>query len=402
MTLDSSGPTLRIPAQVLAAAQEPGAFGSRRAFFAAPGDYNGDEFDDIAIAITDTAGGSYDEEGIYLIFGKAGPWTGELDVVRDADAAIPMKGTFSIANAGDVDGDGKDDLLIGKTAGDPSNRAYLFYGRDDWAPQSLYLADFSDAAGAASLDGVTIDNTAPPGSAQAAGLWHLSSGRGAEPGHSESSSLYFGQGEGPAGGGNYNVGHTAGAFTTPIIDLTTVRSAELSFNSFLQTERAAPSLDHARVLISASFNGEPFGAFAPLVSNAGQGGGLLDPSDGWQRVAVDLNDFVQNPITNPSGSRVQIRFEFDTKDSAANQFEGWYVDDVLVRTFLQESAADVVFQGEFNLGDSVTGIGDINGDGLDDAAIVDAGAFTGQVYFLFGAARGQGAWAGGFPISSPT
>jgi hypothetical protein len=64
---------------------------SRRAFFAAPGDYNGDHLDDIAIAITDTAGGSYQEEGIYLIFGKSGPWTGELDVVKDADAAIPMQ-----------------------------------------------------------------------------------------------------------------------------------------------------------------------------------------------------------------------------------------------------------------------------------------------------------------------
>jgi len=84
-------------------------------------------------------------------------------------------------------------------------------------------------------------------------------------------------------------------------------------------------------------------------------------------------------------------------DSAANQFEGWYVDDVQVRTFLQESAADVVFQGSFNLGDSVTGISDVNADGIDDAAIVDAGASTGQIYFLYGGPRGQGAWAGGFP-----
>jgi enterochelin esterase-like enzyme len=44
-----------------------------------------------AIAITDTAGGSYQEEGVYLIFGKSGPWTGELDVVKDADAAIRGK-----------------------------------------------------------------------------------------------------------------------------------------------------------------------------------------------------------------------------------------------------------------------------------------------------------------------
>ena len=43
----------------------------------------------------------------------------------------------------DFTGDGKDDLLIGKTVGSPSNRAYLFYGRTNWAPQDVFLADFS-------------------------------------------------------------------------------------------------------------------------------------------------------------------------------------------------------------------------------------------------------------------
>ena len=154
VTLDSSGPTLRIPAQVLAAAQEPGVSGSRRAFFAAPA---------TTTAIISTISRSRSptrlaeatrRKAVYLIFGKSGPWTGELDVVKDADAAIPMQGTFSIANAGDVDHDGKDDLLIGKTAGDPRNRAYLFYGGTTGRRRDLYLADFSGTGATGSLDGV--------------------------------------------------------------------------------------------------------------------------------------------------------------------------------------------------------------------------------------------------------
>ena len=78
------------------------------------------------------------------------------------------------------------------------------------------------------------------------------------------------------------------------------------------------------------------------------------------------------------------------------------MDDVQVRTFLQESAADVVFQGSFNLGDSVTGISDVNADGIDDAAIVDAGASTGQIYFRTVARADKAPGPVASPTSSPT
>src|SRR5262249_56702606 len=56
--------------------------------------------------------------------------------------------------------------------------------------------------------GFVINNGPQPG--HVAGLWHLSTGRGAQSGHSPVTSFYFGQGEGPGGGGNYNDGNTAG------------------------------------------------------------------------------------------------------------------------------------------------------------------------------------------------
>src|SRR5207248_2250533 len=51
------------------------------------------------------------------------------------------------------------------------------------------------------------------------GLWHNSVGRGAQAGHSPTHSFYYGQGEGPNGGGNYTTGTVAnsGTLTSPSI-----------------------------------------------------------------------------------------------------------------------------------------------------------------------------------------
>ena len=174
----------------------------------------------------------------------------------------------------------------------------------------IFNADFSDPAGDPSLDGFTIDNSGAP----VEGLWHLSTGRGEQPGHSADDSMYFGTGEGLDGGGNYDVGNTAGRIVSPEIDLTEVSDAELSFNYFLETENGAPTYDNARVLIA-----ENGGVFTEITSNADE---LEDPTTGWTNATVDLTPY--------AGSSVQLQFDFSTGDDIANQFEGWYVDDVTV------------------------------------------------------------------------
>ncbi len=176
----------------------------------------------------------------------------------------------------------------------------------------IFNADFSDDSDNPSLDGFVIDNTG----ATVGGLWHLSQGRGNQPGHSADDSMYFGKGEDPNGGGNYNVGDTAGRITSPEIDLTSVSNAELSFNYFLKTEDAAPSWDNARVLISK--NG---GSFSAIASNATQ---LTDPTTDWAKATLDLTSYV--------GSTIRVQFDFDTGDSVGNNYEGWYVDDVKVNS----------------------------------------------------------------------
>ena len=222
----------------------------------------------------------------------------------------------------------------------------------------LFNADFSDSNGNPSLDGFTIDNTG----ATVPGLWHLSTGRGNQPGHSAEDSVYFGTGEGPNDRGNYDVGDTAGRITSPTIDLTGVTNPELSFNYVLASEGGNP-WDSARVLIS-----ENGGAFEAIASNADL---LDDPTTGWTNATLNLSDY--------AGSSIEIQFDFDTIDSLANTFEGWYVDDVVVSevgegTHILELAPDEVAT-DINFGNAeldpgaIQGIkwNDIDGNGIQDA-----------------------------------
>jgi subtilisin family serine protease len=173
----------------------------------------------------------------------------------------------------------------------------------------IFEADFSDAGGVPSLDGFVVDNTG----ATVPGLWHLSTGRGNEAGHSADDSMYFGQNEDPNGGGNYDVGDTAGRITSPTIDLTDISHAELSFNYFFESE--GYGWDVGTVLISA--NG---GEFNPIGSS--ETGLITNPTTGWTNATVDLSDYAD--------STIQVQFDFDTFDGLYNDYEGWYVDDVKI------------------------------------------------------------------------
>ncbi len=161
--------------------------------------------------------------------------------------------------------------------------------------------------------GFVINNDPPP--LHVAGLWHLSTGRGMQSGHSTVTSFYFGQGEGPGGGGNYNVGNTAGTITSEPIALPNRPGLGLMFNYVLQTEGNG-SFDVASVQVSNN-GGATFATIASSASPA-----QLPLSGAWRNASFSLAAF--------AGQTVLIRFSFDTRDNVLNNFEGWYVDDVQV------------------------------------------------------------------------
>ena len=146
------------------------------------------------------------------------------------------------------------------------------------------------------------------GTGSGAGLWHLSTIRGAQAGHSASNSFYYGN----ENTGTYNTGAAnAGSITSPVIALPNSGQVNLSFNYVLQAE-ISKIFDTANVQVSTD-------GFA-MFTTVGSRNSNLPNSATWTSFTASLAAF--------AGQNIQIRFVFDTIDSVANNFEGWYVDDI--------------------------------------------------------------------------
>src|SRR5262249_48359713 len=147
------------------------------------------------------------------------------------------------------------------------------------------------------------------------GLWHLSTGRGNQAGHSPTQSLYYGQGEGPNGGGNYLTGSSnAGNVTSPSLTLPSIGILPVDFNYVLQTAKFS-GFDVAQLQISTD-GGASFTTLEQYNVRA--------ESSVWRdSTPVDISAY--------AGKTVVLRWSFDTKDGLFNNFEGWYIDDVRIQ-----------------------------------------------------------------------
>jgi cysteine-rich repeat protein len=146
-----------------------------------------------------------------------------------------------------------------------------------------------------------------PNGWSANGLWIQDAFRSVSPTHA----WYYGQ---PLFR-NYQTffpGENSGSLTSPPIDLTAISGVELSFSYFLETQNEA-GVDVTSVELSRDgFASDVQVLESPLPDRA-----AFTPRQ------FDLSPFLGGPI--------QVRFTFDTVDDVANQFEGFYVDDVAVR-----------------------------------------------------------------------
>ena len=146
------------------------------------GDVDGDGHDDILIGAYGNDDADYDAGKAYLVLGHAAPWATDVGLAG-ADASFLGEdwydyAGYEVAGAGDVDGDGLDDFLIGSpNNGDAyweAGQAYLVLGAaSGWTPDTslaasdasfrgpgLYYACGGALAGAGDLNGDGYDDMA--------------------------------------------------------------------------------------------------------------------------------------------------------------------------------------------------------------------------------------------------
>jgi Bacterial Ig-like domain/FG-GAP repeat/RTX calcium-binding nonapeptide repeat (4 copies) len=126
---------------------------------ASTGDVNGDGFDDLVVGAPRSDPNGNRSGTAYVIFGQAGPFAAALDLTSldgtngyrfEGAAGLDQTG-FSVNTAGDVNGDGLDDVLIGTingdTLGDDAGRSYVVFGSTSAMPALMTAAGLNGANG---------------------------------------------------------------------------------------------------------------------------------------------------------------------------------------------------------------------------------------------------------------
>jgi len=113
---------------------------------AGAGDVNGDGFDDVILGAPAYSDGQAAEGRVFLYFGSPSGLSAAADWTAESDQELAAFG-FSVAGAGDVDDDGFDDLVVGAYAYDNGHdlhgRVFLYLGsaagpggEPDWVAES--------------------------------------------------------------------------------------------------------------------------------------------------------------------------------------------------------------------------------------------------------------------------
>ncbi len=316
------------------------------------GDINGDGIDDFIIGAHSGDNGGTNAGEAYVIFGKAGATRANIDLttfsasngfIIQGDAAYDFAG-MSISSAGDINGDGIDDLIVGAPYGNNggyhAGEAYVIFGKAGATRANIDLTSL------AATDGFIIQGDA---AGDRAGTSVSSAGD--INGDGIDDFIVGAAGVSNYQGAAYVIFGKAGV-TRANIDLTSLAATD----GFIIQGDAAYDFAGTSVSSAGDINGDGFDDLivgAPFGDNGGSSAGeayVIFGKAGATRANIDLTS-----LAATDGFIIQ-------GDAAGDQ-----------------------------AGTSISSAGDINGDGIDDL-IVGAyrsdygGTDAGQAYVIFGKA----------------
>ncbi len=372
------------------------------------GDVNGDGYDDFLIGAWGNDEGGSDAGKVYLIFGRAGGWDKRVDLTR-ADASFIGEARFDeagrgISYAGDVNGDGYDDFLIGAPnndkAGDKTGQTYLFFGKPDgWRRNTPLSAADASFLGVGNHDrsGSAVSNA---GDVNGDGYDDFLIGAWANDANGDDAGaayLIFGKPDGWRRNTPLTLAKASwvGETARDEAGKGVASAGDVNGDGYDDFLIGAPSNSESKDFAGKVFLilGRPFGWSWKLVLNQADASFLGE----------DTNDSAGNPIgyigdVNGDGF---ADFAVGAWSSDANQADAGQVYIFFGKKEIWPlghslSAADASFVGETSgdaAGLALAPAGDVNGDGFDDLLIGAwrnkfQGIETGQTYLFYGRANG--------------